>query len=146
MSIFFVAEIGINHNGDMEICKKLIDLAVQAGCNAVKFQKREVEDVYSKKFLESFRDSPWGKTQRDQKHGLELNKKDYDVINEYCIKNKIEWFASAWDLTSLKFLDQYKAEEEAFPTDDVMRFEEHDEKEYKRHLKKFFKGNNEDHT
>ena len=110
MSIFFVAEIGINHNGSMNICKQLIDLAVESGCDAVKFQKREVEDVYSKKFLESFRDSPWGKTQRDQKLGLEFEKNEYDAINEYCNLKKIKWFASAWDSNSLKFLDQYDLE------------------------------------
>tara|TARA_A100001011_G_C14155927_1_gene776074 strand:+ start:17 stop:850 length:834 start_codon:yes stop_codon:yes gene_type:complete len=107
MSIFFVAEIGINHNGDMEICKKLIDLAVQAGCNAVKFQKREIEEVYSKEYLESFRDSPWGKTQRDQKMGLEFNKKQYQEIDSYCKEKNINWFASAWDLKSQLFLRQF---------------------------------------
>ena len=86
MSIFFVAEIGINHNGSMNICKQLIDLAVESGCDAVKFQKREVEDVYSKKFLESFRDSPWGKTQRDQKMGLEFNKEEYQESDDFCKK------------------------------------------------------------
>lgn len=107
MSIFFVAEIGINHNGSMNICKQLIDLAVESGCDAVKFQKREVEDVYSKKFLESFRDSPWGKTQRDQKMGLEFNKEEYQEIDDYCKKTGIHWFASAWDLKSQSFLRQF---------------------------------------
>ena len=91
MSIFFVAEIGINHNGDMKICKQLIDLAVNAGCDAVKFQKREIEAVYSKEFLESFRDSPWGKTQRDQKTGLEFNKEQYQEIDDYLL-NRLELF------------------------------------------------------
>ena len=104
---FIIGEIGINHNGDISVAKRLIDNAVNARFDAVKFQKRDIDTVYSKEILDGPRESPWGKTQRDQKHGLELNKKDYDVINEYCIKNKIEWFASAWDLTSLKFLDQY---------------------------------------
>jgi N-acetylneuraminate synthase len=107
MSIFFVAEIGINHNGSMNICKQLIDLAVESGCDAVKFQKREVEDVYSKKFLESFRDSPWGKTQRDQKEGLEFNETNYSEIDRYCKDLNIQWFASAWDLKSLTFLDKF---------------------------------------
>ena len=107
MSIFFVAEIGINHNGDMKICKQLIDLAVNAGCDAVKFQKREIEAVYSKEFLESFRDSPWGKTQRDQKMGLEFNKEEYQEIDDYCKKMNINWFASAWDLKSQSFLRQF---------------------------------------
>ena len=73
MSIFFIAEIGINHNGDMKICKQLIDLAVVAGCDAVKFQKRDIESVYNKEFLDGFRESPWGTTQREQKYGLEFD-------------------------------------------------------------------------
>ena len=107
MGIFFIAEIGINHNGDMKICKKLIDLAVDAKCDAVKFQKRDINLVYKKEFLDGYRESPWGKTQRDQKKGLEFEKKEYDEINNYCKEKKIEWFASAWDLNSQKFLKQY---------------------------------------
>ena len=107
MSIFFIAEIGINHNGDMKICKELIDLAVSAGCDAVKFQKRDIETVYSKKLLDSDRESPWGKTQRDQKMGLEFNKEQYQEIDNYCKKNNINWFASAWDLKSQKFLREF---------------------------------------
>ena len=86
MSIFFIAELGINHNGDMKICKQLIDLAATAGCDAVKFQKRDIESVYSKEFLDSPRVSPWGKTQRDQKIGLEMNKEEYQEIDNYCKK------------------------------------------------------------
>ena len=86
MSIFFIAEIGINHNGDMKICKELIDVAVEAGCNAVKFQKRDINSVYSKEFLDSPRESPWGKTQKDQKMGLEFGKEEYLEINDYCKK------------------------------------------------------------
>ena len=107
MPITFVAEIGINHNGDMEICKKLIDLAVLTGCDAVKFQKREIEEVYSKEFLDGYRESPWGKSQRDQKKGLEFNKKDYQEIDSYCKEKNINWFASAWDLKSQLFLRQF---------------------------------------
>tara|TARA_Y100000816_G_C26052012_1_gene551692 strand:- start:484 stop:1317 length:834 start_codon:yes stop_codon:yes gene_type:complete len=107
MPITFVAEIGINHNGDMKICKKLIDLAVLTGCDAVKFQKREIEEVYSKEFLDGFRESPWGKSQRDQKKGLEFNKKDYQEIDSYCKEKNINWFASAWDLKSQLFLRQF---------------------------------------
>ena len=107
MSVFIIAEIGINHNGSIETCKKLIDLAVSAGCDAVKFQKRDIETVYSKEMLESFRESPWGKTQRDQKMGLEFNKSQYHEIDNYCKEKKIEWFASAWDLKSLKFLRNF---------------------------------------
>ena len=105
--IFITAEIGINHNGDIEIAKKLIGVAKSAGCNAVKFQKRTVEKVYSKEALDSPRDSPWGTTTREQKNGLEFSKKDYDVINECCISNNIEWYASTWDIDSQIFLKQY---------------------------------------
>ena len=104
---FLIAEIGINHNGDMNICKKLIDLAALAGCDAVKFQKRDIESVYSKEMLDSFRESPWGKTQRDQKMGLEFNEEQYQEIDKFCKEKKIEWFASAWDLKSQKFLRNF---------------------------------------
>ena len=107
MSLFFIAEIGINHNGDMKICKQLIDLAVTAGCDAVKFQKRDIESVYSKEFLDSFRESPWGKTQRDQKMGLEFDKEQYQEIDNYCKKKNIDWFASAWDIKSQLFLRDF---------------------------------------
>lgn len=104
--IFLIAEIGINHNGEIELAKKLIEMAISCGFNAVKFQKRTVEDVYSKEILDQFRESPWGTTQRDQKFGLEFENEEYDEIDKFC-KNKIEWFASAWDVKSLNFLDQY---------------------------------------
>ena len=107
MSLFFIAEIGINHNGDMKICKQLIDVAVDAGCDAVKFQKRDINLVYNKEFLDSPRESPWGKTQRDQKMGLEFSEKDYQEIDNYCKKKNINWFASAWDLNSQLFLRKF---------------------------------------
>ena len=107
MSIFFVAEIGINHNGDMSICKELIDVAVDAGCNAVKFQKRDINLVYTQKFLDSPRESPWGRTQRDQKEGLEFGREEYKEIALYCKEKGIEWFASAWDTNSQSFLRQF---------------------------------------
>jgi len=106
--IFLIAEIGINHNGDLSIAKKLIDNAKETGFDAVKFQKRDINIVYTKSFLDGPRESPWGKTQREQKEGLEFNKQEYDEIDKYCQKLKIDWFASAWDLNSLKFLDQYE--------------------------------------
>ena len=105
---FLIAEIGINHNGDIDIVKKLIDNSVEAKFDAVKFQKRDVNLVYSKELLDSPRQSPWGETQRDQKNGLELNKKEYEIIDNYCKEKGIEWFASAWDLNSLKFLDDFE--------------------------------------
>jgi N-acetylneuraminate synthase len=104
---FVIAEIGINHNGDMNIVKELIDAAHNSGCDAVKFQKRTLELVYSKEELDKPRESPWGKTNRDQKHGLEFTKEDYDEINRYCQVKGIEWLASAWDLESQRFLKQY---------------------------------------
>ncbi|OUU51941.1 MAG: N-acetylneuraminate synthase [Pelagibacteraceae bacterium TMED65] len=107
MSIFIIAEIGINHNGDMEICKALIDHAKDAGCDAVKFQKRDIDLVYTKEVLSSLRDSPWGKTQRDQKLGLEFGLEEYTEIDRYCKHKEISWFASAWDLNSQKFLNQF---------------------------------------
>jgi N-acetylneuraminate synthase len=107
MSIFIVAEIGINHNGDMSICKKLIDIAAESGCNAVKFQKRDVNEVYTQDFLDSFRESSWGATQREQKLGLEFGKDEYKEIDQYCKEKNIEWFASAWDLNSQQFLQQF---------------------------------------
>ena len=104
---FLIAEIGINHNGNLDIAKKLIDNSVLAGFDAVKFQKRNIDKVYSKLELESLRDSPWGKTFREQKEGLEFNYDEYEVINNYCRKKNISWFASAWDLSSLDFLKQF---------------------------------------
>jgi N-acetylneuraminate synthase len=104
---FVIAEIGINHNGDMNIVKELIDAAHNSGCDAVKFQKRTLELVYSKEELDKPRESPWGNTNRDQKAGLELTKEDYDEINRYCQVKGIEWLASAWDLESQRFLKQY---------------------------------------
>jgi N-acetylneuraminate synthase len=107
MSIFIIAEIGINHNGDVSIAKQLIDVAKEAGANAVKFQKRTIDLVYSKELLDSPRESPWGKTQRAQKEGLELGLDQYKEIDAYCKQKGIEWFASAWDIKSQKFLRQF---------------------------------------
>jgi N-acetylneuraminate synthase len=104
MSIFIIAEIGINHNGSLEIAKQLIDLAKDAGANAVKFQKRTIDLVYTKELLDSPRESPWGKTQRAQKEGLEFGEKEYQQIDQYCRDKDIAWFASAWDVESQKFL------------------------------------------
>ncbi len=105
--VFVTAEIGINHNGDVEIAKQLIDAAKSAGCDAVKFQKRTVEKVYSKEVLDSPRESPWGTTTREQKIGIEFEKKEYDIIDEFCKLRNIEWYASAWDIDSQIFLRQY---------------------------------------
>lgn len=107
MSIFIIAEIGINHNGDLDIAKKLIDIAKDAGCDAVKFQKRDIDIVYTQEFLDGPRESQWGSTQRDQKKGLEFEEKEYNEIDLYCKSKNIEWFASAWDLNSQRFLQKY---------------------------------------
>lgn len=101
------AEIGINHNGDLGIAKQLIDMAVEAGCNAVKFQKRTIDVVYSPEVLATPRQSPWGTTTKEQKEGLEFGKKEYDEIDAYCRNKKIAWFASAWDIPSQEFLRAY---------------------------------------
>ena len=106
--IFVIAEIGINHNGDIEIAKKLIDGAKEAGCDAVKFQKRTIDVVYTQEQLNSERPSPWGSTYREQKEGLEFSFDDYKEIDAYCKKKQIEWFASAWDVPSQIFLRQFK--------------------------------------
>jgi N-acetylneuraminate synthase len=108
MKIF--GEIGINHNGDIKIAKKLIDLCSDLKIEAVKFQKRDLNKVYTREFLSSKRDSPWGNTQFDQKNGLEFEEKEYKIIDAYCKEKNIKWFASAWDLESLKFLDKFNCE------------------------------------
>src|SRR3989344_1262776 len=102
-----IAEIGINHNGDFKIAKQLIELAKKAGCDAVKFQKRDINTVYSQKTLAELRESPWGTTQREQKEGLEFGQKEYKEIDQYCKELGIDWFASAWDLKSQEFLRQF---------------------------------------
>ncbi len=107
MSLFIIGEIGINHNGDMGIAKKLIDSASDAGADAVKFQKRTIDLVYTKNFLDGPRESPWGTTQREQKEGLEFGLNDYSEIDKYCKEKGIAWFASAWDLESQLFLRQF---------------------------------------
>ena len=105
--IFITAEIGINHNGSLEIAKELIKGCKFAGADAVKFQKRTIEEVYTKEQLDTYRESPWGKTFRDQKAGLEFNEQDYDEIDSFCKNIKIEWYASAWDVKSQIFLRKY---------------------------------------
>ena len=106
--VFITAEIGINHNGSMESAKKLIDIALSAGCDAVKFQKRDVNKVYSKKVLDSPRDSPWGTTTREQKLGLEFSEKQYGEIDRYCKKKKISWYLSCWDVDSQIQMRKFK--------------------------------------
>ena len=107
MSIFIVAEIGINHNGDVGIAKDLIKVAKEAGCDAVKFQKRTLEKVYAPEELDKQRESPWGSTNREQKEGLEFGQQEFEQIDSYCKELGIEWFASAWDAESVNFLKQF---------------------------------------
>jgi N-acetylneuraminate synthase len=107
MNLFLIAEIGINHNGSMDIAKKLIDGAALAGFDAVKFQKRTIDIVYEKKYLDGPRESPWGKTQREQKTGLEFSFEQYTEIDNYCKSKSIQWSASSWDLKSQDFLNGF---------------------------------------
>lgn len=108
-NLFLISEVGINHNGSLEIAKKLIDLSISGGAKYVKFQKRCVEECYTKDFLDSLRESQWGKTQRDQKLGLEFTLEQYQEIDSYCKEKNIEWFCSVWDNTSTKFIvDNFK--------------------------------------
>ncbi len=104
---FIIAEIGINHNGSVELAKKMIDLAVKAGCDAVKFQKRTVDVVYTKEELAKERQSVFGNTNGDLKRGLEFGYDEYSQIDEYCKKQGIMWFASCWDEASVDFIDQF---------------------------------------
>jgi N-acetylneuraminate synthase len=104
---FIVAEIGINHNGDIDLAKRLISIAVAAGCDAVKFQKRTIDVVYSKEELDRPRESPFGATNGDLKRGLEFDFEDYEEIDEYCRHVKMPWFASCWDEASVDFIDRF---------------------------------------
>lgn len=105
--VLVIAEVGINHNGDLDLAKRLISMAHEAGCDAVKFQKRTIDVVYTAEYLASSRESPWGTTQREQKDALEFGEAEYDEIDGYCKQLGIAWFASAWDLDSQQFLRRY---------------------------------------
>ena len=105
--IYIIAEIGINHNGSLDCARELIDIASKCGCDAVKFQKRNLEIVYGEKLLAEFRKSPWGNTQRDQKEGLEFSMEEYDEIDKYCQIKGIDWFASSWDNESQVQMRKY---------------------------------------
>jgi len=109
--VFIIAEIGTNHMGDIKIAKKIIDVAVQAGCDAVKFQKKNVEKSYTKEFLDSLLESPWGTTQRQMRLHREFSMKEFEEIDKYCKKKNIQWFVSCWDkqsqITMRKFRTKY---------------------------------------
>lgn len=104
---YIIAEIGINHNGSVDLAKRLIEVAKSAGCDAVKFQKRTVDLVYSSEELTKPRESPWGSTFGDQKRGLEFGYDDYVEIDRHCMENDIQWFASPWDVESVAFLSEF---------------------------------------
>jgi N-acetylneuraminate synthase len=124
---YIIAEIGINHNGDLDIAKKLIDLAKLSGCDAVKFQKRTVDVVYSTEELVKPRESPFGMTNGDLKYGLEFDYEEYEEIDKYCKEKKIAWFASCWDEGSIDFIAQfdvpcYKIASASITDDDLIRY------------------------
>ncbi len=124
---FIVAEIGINHNGNIEIAKKLIDIAVSTGCDAVKFQKRTVDVVYTPEELAAPRPNPFGETNGDLKRGLELKLEDYEEIDDYCKKRGIMWFASCWDENSVDFIEYfdtpcYKIASASLTDDELLKY------------------------
>ena len=124
--VFIVAEIGINHNGDVNIAKKMIDMAVFAGCDAVKFQKRTIELVYTPEELAKPRENPFGPTNGDLKRGLEFGEKEYEEIDRYCKERGIMWFASPWDVKSVDFLEKfdvpcYKIASACLTDDDLLK-------------------------
>jgi len=104
---FIIAEIGINHNGDVDIARQLISAAVSAGCDAVKFQKRTVDVVYTAEELARLRENPFGNTNGDLKRGLELGYEQYKAIDEYCREKNVMWFASCWDEVSVDFIEKF---------------------------------------
>ena len=123
---FIVAEIGINHNGDIDVAKKLIDLAKFSGCNAVKFQKRNIDVVYKPEELSAPRESHFGNTNGDLKYGLEFGLEEYQEIDRYCREKNIPWLASCWDEDSVDFIDQfdvpcYKIASASLTDDDLLR-------------------------
>ena len=124
---YVIAEIGINHNGDLDLAKKLISLAVATGCDAVKFQKRTVDVVYSPEELAKPRESPFGTTNGDLKWALEFDQEDYEEIDAYCRNCKIPWFASCWDEQSVDFIEQfnvpcYKIASASLTDDNLLRY------------------------
>ena len=125
--IFIIAEIGINHNGSVDLAKKMIDVAISAGCQAVKFQKRTVDVVYTKEELAMLRESVFGSTNGDLKRGLEFSLEQYKEIDDYCKKRGILWFASCWDKESVDFIDKfnppcYKIASASLTDDELLKY------------------------
>jgi N-acetylneuraminate synthase len=106
--VFIIGEIGTNHAGDIKIAKKIIDAAVAAGFDAIKFQKKNVEKIYTNKFLDSYLESPWGTTQREMRLYREFSNKQFNEIDKYCKKKKIPWFVSCWDVDSQIEMKKFK--------------------------------------
>jgi N-acetylneuraminate synthase len=106
--VFIIAEIGTNHMGSVKIAKQMIDVAKDSGCDAVKFQKKDIEKIYAEKFLDSMLDSPWGTTQRQMRLHREFSIKQFEEINKYCKKKKIVWFVSCWDTKSQISMRRFK--------------------------------------
>jgi N-acetylneuraminate synthase len=124
---YIIAEIGINHNGDIDLARRLISVTVAAGCDAVKFQKRTVEVVYTPEELQKPRESPFGTTNGDLKHGLEFGQDEYALIDRYCREVKMPWFASCWDEQSVDFIDRfnppcYKIASASLTDDNLLRY------------------------
>ena len=123
---YVIAEIGINHNGDIDLAKRLISVAVAAGCDAVKFQKRTVDIVYTEKELATPRENPFGTTNGDLKRGLEFDEADYMEIAHFCKQVKIDWFVSPWDEKSVDFMEKfdtpvYKVASASLTDDNLLR-------------------------
>lgn len=124
---YVIAEAGINHNGSIDIAKRLIDVAVEARCNAIKFQKRTVDLVYTKEELAKPRENPFGPTNGDLKRSLEFGLKEYKEIDSYCRQKGIAWFASCWDEKSVDFISQfdppcYKIASACITDDNLLRY------------------------
>jgi N-acetylneuraminate synthase len=124
---FIIAEIGINHNGDIDLAKRLISVALAAGCDAVKFQKRTVDVVYTAEELAKPRENPFGATNGDLKYGLEFEHEEYEEIHSFCKSVKMSWFASPWDEGSVDFLEQfsvpvYKIASASLTDDNLLRY------------------------
>lgn len=124
---YVIAEIGINHNGDINVAKKLVDAALAARCNAVKFQKRTIDVVYSAEELARPRESPFGTTNGELKYGLEFGQKEFAEIDRYCKQNNITWFSSCWDEAAVDFIEQfnvpcYKIASASLTDDGLLRY------------------------